>query len=83
MTPAAGLQVGVAVGAGQPVAEIIPGSSSGIEIGWGAGVGTETDAEASGEWSSTDDANSVPTASGESFSALIAALGGPPGKLEG
>jgi len=29
------------------------------------------------------DAGSVPTASGKSFSALVASLGGPPGKIEG
>ena len=36
-----------------------------------------------GQWSGGDDANSVPSAAGKDFSALIAQLGGPPGKVEG
>ena len=65
------------------MAEIVPGSPTGIEIGWGAGIGTETLAMQLGQWKGGDDADSVPSASGESFSALIASLGGPPGKVEG
>jgi len=60
------------VQAGQAVSYLIPGWSSGIEIGWGSGVGTQPLAQKLGE-------NSFPTAAGESFSALIASLGGPPG----
>jgi hypothetical protein len=82
VTPAQGLHVGQTVSAGQAIATIYQGSD-GIEIGWGAGVGTETYAAAHGQWSPSDDADSVPTPSGESFSALIASLGGPPGKVEG
>jgi hypothetical protein len=81
--PTPGLRVGETVRAGQAIATIIPGYSSGIEIGWGAGIGTETYAAKMGEWSAPDDANSVPSAAGKSFSALIAALGGPRGKTEG
>jgi hypothetical protein len=83
INPAAGLDVGETVHAGQTIAEIIAGSSSGIEIGWGSGVGTQPLAQALGEWSGGDDANSVPSAAGKSFSALVAQLGGPPGKVEG
>jgi hypothetical protein len=83
VSPAAGLHVGETVKAGQKIAEIIAGSSSGIEIGWGSGVGTQPLAQALGEWSGGDDANSVPSAAGKDFSALIAELGGPPGKVEG
>ncbi len=67
-----GVSVGEVVQAGQAVAYLIPGWSSGIEIGWGSGVGTQPLAQKLGE-------NSFPTAAGESFSALIASLGGPPG----
>jgi peptidoglycan hydrolase-like protein with peptidoglycan-binding domain len=66
------VRVGQVVGAGQTVAYLIPGWSSGIEIGWGSGLGTQPLAQKLGE-------NSFPTAAGESFSALIASLGGPPG----
>ena len=38
---------------------------------------------AMGEWSPEYDQGNVPTAEGESFSRLIASLGGPPGKAEG
>ena len=77
------LHVGQTVHAGQPIAQIIAGDSGGIEIGWGSGVGTQPLAQALGEWSGGDDANSVPSAAGKDFSALIAQLGGPPGKVEG
>jgi hypothetical protein len=80
--PITGLAVGGAVQAGAPVASIVPGWSSGIEIGWGAGSGTATYAAKMGEWSAAADADSIPTAAGESFSLLVASLGGPPGRLE-
>jgi len=83
VSPAPGLSVGDTLHAGQPVARIIAGYSSGIEIGWGSGVGTQTAAQAAGEWSSAKDADSVPSGSGDSFSSLVASLGGPPGKIEG
>ncbi len=83
ISPVAGLMVGQTVRAGQPVAQIIAGGSSGIEIGWGAGVGTESYAMQQGQWQGGDDANSVPSPAGKDFSALIAELGGPPGKIEG
>ena len=83
VSPAGGLHVGEMLQAGQPVARITGGSSSGIEIGWGSGVGTQPLAQANGDWSAGDDASNVPSAEGKDFSALIASLGGPPGKIEG
>jgi hypothetical protein len=65
------------------VATIIPQSSSGIEIGWGAGTNTTSYAAATHRWSSGNDADNVPSGPGKKFSALIEALGGPPGKVEG
>jgi hypothetical protein len=83
LTPMRGLTVGQTLRAGQPVAAIIPGDPSGIEVGWGAGSGTETYAAKLGEWSSAADNDSTPTAAGMSFSSLIQALGGPPGRVMG
>ncbi len=81
--PVDGLSVGQTVSGGQPLATIIPGYPTGIEIGWGAGKGTTTYAAAAGQWSASDDQENVASMAGKSFSALIAALGGPPGKVEG
>jgi hypothetical protein len=83
ITAVSGLHVGQALRAGQPIATLIPDYTAGIEIGWGAGIGTETLAAQLGEWNSTDDQDSIPTMAGRSFSALVAALGGPPGKIGG
>jgi hypothetical protein len=83
VSPVAGLHVGETLSPGQPVAHIIPGSSTGIEIGWGSGVGSQPLAQALGQWSGSDDADSVPSPAGKDFSALIAQLGGPPGRVEG
>jgi murein DD-endopeptidase MepM/ murein hydrolase activator NlpD len=83
VTPTDGLRVGDTVSAGQPIATIIPVYPTGIEIGWGAGIATKAYAKVAGQWSPTDDEDNIASASGKSFSALIAALGGPPGKLEG
>jgi hypothetical protein len=83
VTPAPGLRVGVVVSAGERIATIIPHYPTGIELGWSAGAGTKTYAAKMGEWTADDDADSVPSAAGRSFSALIASLGGPPGKVEG
>ncbi len=81
--PADGLHVGETVTAGQPLATIIPKYPTGIEIGWGAGTGTKAYAKVAGQWSATNDQDNVASAAGKNFSALIAALGGPPGKVEG
>ena len=83
INPAAGLRPGQRVAAGQVLAHIIPGWATGIELGWGADDSTKTYAAKSGRWSATDDANSVASAAGKSFSALIVALGGPAGRVEG
>jgi hypothetical protein len=83
VTPASGLYVGETVRAGQPIAAIVSGSSTGIEIGWAAGDGTNSYAADTGEWSAEHEANDIPSAAGLYFSALIASLGGPPGKIEG
>jgi hypothetical protein len=79
ISPASGLHVGQTVRAGQPIASI----HGGIEIGWASGVGTQPAAQADGQWSGgDDDAGNKATADGKSFSALLAQLGGPPGKVE-
>ena len=83
VTPADGLRVGDTVSAGEPLATIIPVYPTGIEIGWGAGVRTKAYARVAGQWDPTDDEDNIASAAGKSFSALIAALGGPPGKDEG
>jgi hypothetical protein len=83
VSPAAGLHAGQIVRAGQAIAKIIPFWESGIEIGWGAGKSTETYAARMGQWNPRNDAEDIPTQAGQSFSALIASLGGPPGKVEG
>lgn len=78
-----GLRVGDRVSAGEPIATIIPAYSTGIELGWGAGVGTKAYAQVAKQWNPTDDEDNIASAAGKSFSALIGALGGPPGKIEG
>jgi hypothetical protein len=83
VSPAPGLRVRKIVRAGQAIAIIIPGWATGVEVGWGAGISTKTYAAQIGEWSSSKDVDNVASAAGKSFSALIAALGGPPGKVEG
>lgn len=83
VVPVDGLTVGQQVAAGQPIATIIPNNPSGIELGWGSGRGTKSFAKVVGHWSPQDDQDNVATPAGKSFSDLIAALGGPPGKVEG
>jgi hypothetical protein len=83
VTPVEGLHVGQTVNAGDTIATIIPKYPTGIEIGWGAGIGTKAYAKVAGQWSPTDDQDNIATAAGKNFSALIAALGGPPGIVEG
>jgi hypothetical protein len=82
VNPMAGLRVGETLTAGQAIASIVPGWLTGIELGWGAGVSTATYAAETHEWSYASDQNSLPSAAGKSFSALISSLGGPPGKAE-
>ncbi len=83
INPAAALRPGMTVRAGQAIASIIRWWPSGVELGWGAGISTKTIAAKTGKWSATDDEDSIASAAGKSFSALIARLGGPPGKVEG
>jgi hypothetical protein len=73
------VRVGQTLQAGQSVATM----SGGIEIGWGSGVGTQPLAQAEGQWSHSSDSSNYASPAGRSFSALIASLGGPPGKVEG
>ena len=81
--PTAGLHAGESVAAGQPLATIIPGWSTGIELGWAAGKSTTTYAQKLHQWSASSDQSNIASAAGKSFSALIASLGGPRGKDEG
>jgi hypothetical protein len=81
--PVAGLHVGQTVRAGEPVATIIPNSSTGIELGWAAGQGMISYAAKTGQWSPTHEQDNIPSAAGVYFSALIASLGGLPGRVEG
>ena len=83
VTPADGLRVGDTISAGQLIATIIPMYPTGIEIGWGAGIRTKAYAKVAGQWSPTADEDNIASAAGKSFSSLITALGGPPGKIEG
>jgi hypothetical protein len=83
ITPAPGLHAGQTVPAGQLLANIIPGWSTGIELGWGAGDSTKTYAAKAGKWSASDDADSIASEAGKRFSALIVSLGGPAGRVEG
>jgi hypothetical protein len=83
VSPIPGLRPRQSVAAGQALATLIPQWSTGIEIGWGAGVADKTYATLRGQWNVAADADNIPTAAGKSFSALIAVLGGPAGKVEG
>jgi hypothetical protein len=73
------VSVGQTLAPGQPVATIIPGSSTGIEIGFAAGIGQSAYASRYGGGYSEGQL----TAAGQAFSNLIASLGGPAGLTEG
>lgn len=83
VVPVDGLSVGEQLAAGQPVATIIPRYPTGIELGWGSGHATKAYAKVAGQWSPENDHDNVASPAGKSFSDLIAALGGPPGIVEG
>ena len=83
VSPVRGLHAGETLAAGQPVARLISGASSGIEIGWGSGRSTQSYAMKLHQWSPASDQDNRPSAAGRSFSALVAALGGQGGKIEG
>ena len=83
LLPTPGLHIGQSVRAGEPVALIVPGTSTGIEIGWAAGKDMLSYAAKTGQWSPTHEDENIPSAAGLYFSALVASLGGPPGIVEG
>ena len=83
LNPIDGVAVGQIVSAGEAIATIIPDYPTGIELGWAAGDGTKPYAALSGQWSLAEDEQDHATGAGKNFSALIASLGGPPGKVEG
>lgn len=74
--PAKGIYVGRLVRPGRFVAHLIPGWSTGIEIGWGANIGTETLAAEHHQYT-------YPTRCGKNFSNFVRSLGGPPGNPQG
>lgn len=73
------VSVGQTLSAGQPVATIVPGSSTGVEMGFAAGVGESSYASQYGGGYTEGQL----TAAGQAFSDLIASLGGPAGLTEG
>lgn len=82
VNPVARLRRGDTLRAGQAIATIIPGWSTGIELGWGSGRSTGTLAKMRDHWTAEDDASDDASTAGRNFSALIADLGGPAGRLE-
>lgn len=76
VTPLA--RVGQVLNPGDPVARLIPGWHSGIEIGYASGVGTSTYAAGHGGY-----AEGTYTAAGSAFSSLLGLLGAPQGVIEG
>jgi hypothetical protein len=83
VNPVPGLHVGEAVRAGQALATIVSGWPTGVEMGWGAGISTRTYAMKTHQWSPRNDADNIASAPGKSFSAMVASLGGPAGRVEG
>jgi hypothetical protein len=73
--PANGIHVGRIVRPGRAVVYLIRGWSTGIEIGWGSGLGTQPLAQKYHQYT-------YPTRCGKNFSRLIASLGGPPGRAQ-
>ncbi|HET7047875.1 MAG TPA: hypothetical protein VFI54_06345 [Solirubrobacteraceae bacterium] len=69
---------GQSVKAGQIIATLVPGSSTGIETGLGSGAGTGTYASQHGGYSEGE-----LTAAGQWFSNFLAQLGAAPGLVEG
>jgi hypothetical protein len=70
------VSVGQTLTAGQPVARIIAGSPHGMELGFAAGNNTE---ESYAQVYGGGYTEGTPTAAGQAFSDLVAALGGPAG----
>ena len=73
------VSVGQTLSAGQPVASIVPGSSTGVEMGFASGNGESSYASVYGGGYSEGQL----TAAGQAFSNLIASLGAPAGLAEG
>jgi hypothetical protein len=73
------VSVGQALSAGQPVATIVPGSSTGVEMGFASGNGESSYASVYGGGYSEGQL----TAAGQAFSNLIGSLGAPAGLTEG
>jgi hypothetical protein len=73
------VQVGQTLGAGQPVGTIVPGSSTGVEMGFASGVGESSYASQYGGGYSERQL----TAAGQAFSDLLASLGALAGLTEG
>lgn len=73
------VSVGQTLSAGQPVATIVSGSSTGVEMGFASGVGESSYASQYGGGYSEGQL----TAAGQAFSNLIASLGAPAGLTEG
>jgi hypothetical protein len=74
------VSVGQTLTAGQAVATIIPGSAHGMEIGFAAGNNSE---ESYANVYGGGYTEGTPTAAGQAFSNLVAALGGPAGTNSG
>jgi hypothetical protein len=74
------VSVGQTLAAGQPVATLIPGWPTGIELGWASGKGDQSSyaRDFGGGYG-----EGAMTAAGVAFSNLIASLGGPAGLTEG
>lgn len=74
------VSVGQTLTAGQPVATIISGFPSGMELGFAAGNGSEESYATVYGGGYTE---GMPTAAGAAFSNLVASLGGPAGTSSG
>jgi len=74
------VSVGQTLSAGQPVATIISGFPTGMELGFAAGNGSE---ESYANVYGGGYTEGSPTAAGKAFSDLVASLGGPAGTLSG
>jgi hypothetical protein len=72
--------VGQTLAPGQPVATIIPGFPTGMELGFAAGMANQTSYATAYGGGYRENAL---TAAGQAFSALVASLGGPAGLTEG
>lgn len=72
------VKVGQKVSAGQTIASLVPGASTGIETGLGSGIGTQTWASQHGGY-----VEGQLTGAGAWFSSLLAQLGAQPGTTGG